>query len=130
MERRGLVKAGLRWTIWTVGDRGADRNLEYLFPEEEGKDYGKEDFDLEIADGAGNNETAKNADIAEIPSKTKEYLNEKNAVDEESDKKLSMPVKKTSALLDVRYTSLRQPYDSYTSLTERPGYLRLRSRNS
>ena len=75
---------------------------EYLFPEEEGKDYGKEDFDLEIADGAGNNETAK------------------NAVDEESDKKLSMPVKKTSALLDVRYTSLRQPYDSYTSLTERP----------
>ena len=31
--------------------------------------------------------TAKNADIAEIPSKTKEYLNEKNAVDEECDKK-------------------------------------------
>ena len=90
---------------------------ECLFPEEEGKDYGKEDFDLEIADSAGNNETAKNADIAEIPSKTKEYLNEKNAVDEECDKKLSMPVKKTSALLDVRYTSLRQPYDNYTSLT-------------
>ena len=103
---------------------------ECLFPEEEGKDYGKEDFDLEIADSAGNNETAKNADIAEIPSKTKEYLNEKNAVDEECDKKLSMPVKKTSALLDVRYTSLRQPYDSYTSLTERPGYLRLYGQES
>ena len=85
---------------------------EYLFPEEEGKDYGKEDFDLEIADGAGNNETAK------------------NAVDEECDKKLSMPVKKTFALLDVRYTSLRQPYDSYTSLTERPGYLRLYGQES
>ena len=103
---------------------------EYLFPEEEGKDYGKEDFDLEIADSAGNNETAKNADIAETLSKTKEYLNEKNAVDEECNKKLSMPVKKTSALLDVRYTSLRQPYDSYTSLTERPGYLRLYGQES
>ena len=90
----------------------------------------EEDFDLEIADSAGNNETAKNADIAEILSKTKEYLNEKNAVDEECDKKLSMPVKKTSALLDVRYTSLRQPYDSYTSLTERPGYLRLYGQES
>lgn len=86
MEQRGLVKAGLRWTIWTVGDRGADRNSGVSFPEEEGKDYGKEDFDLEIADSAGNNETAKNADIAEILSKTKEYLNEKNAVDEECDK--------------------------------------------
>ena len=53
----------------------------------------------EIADSAGNNETAKNADIAEI-LKTKEYLNEKNAVDEECDRKLSMPVKKTSALLE------------------------------
>ena len=72
----------------------------------------KEDFDLEIADSAGNNETAK------------------NAVDEECDKKLSMPVKKTSALLDVRYTSLRQPYDSYTSLTERPGYLRIYGQES
>ena len=41
-----------------------------------------------------------------------------------------MPVKKTSALLDVRYTSLRQPYDSYTSLTERPGYLRLYGQES
>lgn len=37
---------------------------------------------------------------------------------------------KTSALLDVRYTSLRQPYDSYTSLTERPGYLRLYGQES
>ena len=55
---------------------------------------------LEIADSAGNNETAK------------------NAVDEECDKSTCLPVKKTSALLDVRYTSLRQPYDSYTSLTE------------
>ena len=41
-----------------------------------------------------------------------------------------MPVKTTSALLDVRYTSLRQPYDSYTSLTERPGYLRLYGQES
>ena len=32
--------------------------------------------------------------------------------------------------LDVRYTSLRQPYDSYTSLTERPGYLRLYGQES
>ena len=37
---------------------------------------------------------------------------------------------KTSALLDVRYTSLRQPYDSYASLTQRPGYLRLYGQES
>ena len=35
-----------------------------------------------------------------------------------------------SDYLDVRYTSLRQPYDSYTSLTERPGYLRLYGQES
>lgn len=63
---------------------------EYLFPEEEGKDYGRDDFNvLPESDGM-----------------------------------------KTSALLDVRYTSLRQPYDSYTSLTERPGYLRLYGQES
>ena len=63
---------------------------EYLFPEEEGKDYGRDDFNvLPESDGM-----------------------------------------KISALLDVRYTSLRQPYDSYTSLTERPGYLRLYGQES
>lgn len=103
---------------------------EYLFPKEEGKDYGRDDFDLEIADSVENNEIAKNADIAGTLSQTKEYLNENNAVGEDGDKKLSMPEKKTSALLDVRYTSLRQPYDSYTSLTERPGYLRLYGQES
>lgn len=30
----------------------------------------------------------------------------------------------------MRYTSLRQPYDSYASLTERPGYLRLYGQES
>ena len=52
---------------------------EYLFPEEEGKDYGRDDF---------------------------------------------------GRVLDVRYTSLRQSYDSYASLTERPGYLRLYGQES
>ena len=52
---------------------------EYIFPEEEGKDYGRDDF---------------------------------------------------GRVLDVRYTSLRQPYDSYASLTERPGYLRLYGQES
>ena len=52
---------------------------EYIFPEEEGKDYGRDDF---------------------------------------------------GRVLDVRYTSLRQSYDSYASLTERPGYLRLYGQES
>lgn len=64
---------------------------EYLFPEEEGKDYGRDDFNV-------------------LP----ECGGDKNA----------------SALLDVRYTSLRQPCDSYTSLTDRPGYLRLYGQES
>ena len=64
---------------------------EYLFPEKEGKDYGRDDFNV-------------------LP----ECGGDKNA----------------SALLDVRYTSLRQPCDSYTSLTERPGYLRLYGQES
>ena len=64
---------------------------EYLFSEEEGKDYGRDDFNVQP-----------------------ECDGDKNA----------------SALLDVRYTSLRQPCDSYTSLTERPGYLRLYGQES
>lgn len=63
---------------------------EYIFPKEERKDYGRDEFDASP----------------------------------ESDRV------KTSALLDVRYTSLRQPYDSYASLTERPGYLRLYGQES
>ena len=64
---------------------------EYLFPEEEGKDYGRDDFNVQ-----------------------QECDGDKNA----------------SALLDVRYTSLRQPCDSYTSLTDRPGCLRLYGQES
>ena len=61
---------------------------EHLFPEEEGKDYGRDDFENSLDKGAA------------------------------------------SEILDVRYTSLRQSYDSYTSLTERPGYLRLYGQES
>lgn len=76
--------------------------VECLFPEEVGKDYGRDDFDIEIlargkSGGDFENNTSKN---------------------------------KSSEYLDVRYTSLRQPYDSYTSLTERPGYLRLYGQES
>lgn len=76
--------------------------VECLFPEEAGKDYGRDDFDIEIlahgkSGGDFENNTSKN---------------------------------KSSEYLDVRYTSLRQPYDSYTSLTERPGYLRLYGQES
>ena len=64
---------------------------EYLFPEEEGKDYGRDDFNAQPECGGDKN---------------------------------------VSALLDVRYTSLRQPCDSYISLTDRPGYLRLYGQES
>lgn len=76
--------------------------VECLFPEEAGKDYGRDDFDIEIlAHGKSGGDFENNIS----KNKSSEYL-------------------------DVRYTSLRQPYDSYTSLTERPGYLRLYGQES
>lgn len=85
------------WLRLACGGRFGQRETEepegiaeYIFPEEERKDYGRDEFDA-------------------LP---------------ESDRV------KTSALLDVRYTSLRQPYDSYASLTQRPGYLRLYDQES
>lgn len=85
------------WLRLACGGRFGQRETEepegiaeYIFPEEERKDYGRDEFDA-------------------LP---------------ESDRV------KTSALLDVRYTSLRQPYDSYASLTQRPGYLRLYGQES
>lgn len=85
---------------WETGE--PEGLVECLFPEEAGKDYGRDDFNIEIlahgkSGGDFENNTSKN---------------------------------KSSEYLDVRYTSLRQPYDSYTSLTERPGYLRLYGQES
>lgn len=62
---------------------------EYLFPEEDGKDYGRDEFEI-----------AEDGLSAE------------------------------GGFLDVRYTSLRQPYGSFASTTERPGYLRLYGQES
>lgn len=62
---------------------------EYLFPEGDGKDYGRDEFEI-----------AEDGLSAE------------------------------GGFLDVRYTSLRQPYGSFASTTERPGYLRLYGQES
>ena len=50
------------------------------FPEEEGKDYGKEDFDLEIADSAEIMKPKRMRTLLKFLRKQKEYLKEKNAV--------------------------------------------------
>ena len=116
------------WLRLACGGRFGQRETEEptgipecLFPEEDGKDYGRDDFDIKIAE---------NADIAEASSEIKEHTNENNVVGSGSDKKPGASAQKTSANLDMRYTSLRRPYDSYTSLTERPGYLRLYGQES
>ena len=75
---------------------------ECIFPEEAGKDYGRDDYDIEILESG-------------------KYDND---IEKDTGKNRS------SEYLDIRYTSLRQPYDSYTSLTEHPGYLRLYGQES
>lgn len=102
------------WLRLACGGRYAQYETEnpagiipYLFPEEEEKDYGRDDFGTERKD---DRRTEHSEEKGNVPG-------QKGLCQDSSD-------------LGIRYTSLREPYDGFATLKERPGYLRLYGRES
>ena len=93
---------------------------EYLFPEEDEKNYGREEFDF---DGKG-------VALAGDERSAECALSEDGTLPAGNTLSVGGILSAENCFLDVRYTSLRQPYGSFASITERPGYLRLYGQES
>lgn len=93
---------------------------EYLFPEEDEKNYGREEFDF----------AGKGVALAGDEHSAECALSEDGTLPVGNTLSVGSILSAENCFLDVRYTSLRQPYGSFASITERPGYLRLYGQES